>query len=78
MINGNDHMGEVLGASIKIQRWTKLTPPEGLCPFGRSVPARHQLRLQALAGGSPDRTKKEYTLCELCASVVRENSTDNR
>ena len=51
MMDGDNRIGEVLGASIKIQRGIDVIQPEGLCPFGRS--------------GSRDRAKREHTLCAL-------------
>ena len=32
MIDRNNRIGEVLGASIEIQKGVNVTPPEGLCP----------------------------------------------
>jgi len=36
MIDRNNRIGEVLGASIEVQKGVNVTLPEGLCPFARS------------------------------------------
>jgi hypothetical protein len=74
MLSTSESVHLVIFLPIEVEKKIKMDLPEGQSPFGRSVPARHQLRLQALAGGSPDRAKKGYTLCALHASVVKKTS----
>ena len=64
MININKLTGEVLGASIEIQKGVNVTLPEGLWPFARLA--------------SRDRAKNQHTLCELCVSVVNMFSNESR
>ena len=69
MLSTSESMYQVIGTPAEVGQKIKMDLPEGQSPFVRSGPARHQLRLQALAGESPDRAKKGiHSLCTLCLS----------